>query len=120
MTDLESFQCSVADTSTSLSSTLHLGVEWLWVAVVISVVSSVLAVSVTLMCIRNKKTAKQRTSGHAMIVQESDEDDSGDDEVGQGGKPESPVVKRKAREERDGGDEEEEEAEFANSPASKV
>lgn len=77
MTDLELAQCYVSDSSTSSgASTLQLGTMWLWVAVLISVMSSMLAVSVTLMCIRSKKV--KRPAGHSMVVQESDDEDAED------------------------------------------
>uniref|UniRef100_K3WIJ5 Carboxypeptidase n=1 Tax=Globisporangium ultimum (strain ATCC 200006 / CBS 805.95 / DAOM BR144) TaxID=431595 RepID=K3WIJ5_GLOUD len=75
MTDLESLQCYVSDTTTSSTAkVLQLGTTWLWVAVLISVMTSLLAVSVTLMYMRNKK-AKQ-PAGHSIIVQESDDEDA--------------------------------------------
>ncbi|RLN89177.1 hypothetical protein BBJ28_00012671 [Nothophytophthora sp. Chile5] len=82
--DLELSHCylSSSDTSTtgttwaqqdqtgSSSSHVHMGITWLWVALVIAAVSSVLAVCVTVACLRSK-----RQSDHEMIMQVSDDED---------------------------------------------
>ncbi|OWZ22816.1 Serine protease [Phytophthora megakarya] len=83
-TDLEVSFCyspsevSATDTSYSIldqtglnSSRTHIGITWLWVVLVIAAVSSVLAVCVTLACIRNKRHG---LADHEMITQESDDE----------------------------------------------
>lgn len=82
--DLESVECS-AETSTDSPNSFaavvqQLGVPWVWVAVLISVVSSVLAVAVTVLFFRNKQP-KQRAGAHSRIVQESDDDDEDVDDA---------------------------------------
>ncbi|ETM97978.1 hypothetical protein PPTG_19907 [Phytophthora nicotianae INRA-310] len=83
-TDLEVSFCYspsvVSDTDTSLStldqisgnnSQVHIGIAWLWVALVIAAVSSVLAVCVTIACLRSRKHGQD----HEMITQVSDDED---------------------------------------------
>ncbi|TYZ66791.1 hypothetical protein PybrP1_002607, partial [[Pythium] brassicae (nom. inval.)] len=85
VSNLESVQC-VAETSTDspdsfAAAVQQLGVPWVWVAVLISVVSSVLAVAVTVLFLRNRQP-KQRTGAHSRIGQESDDDDDDDEDAG--------------------------------------
>lgn len=57
-------------TSTSLASTAaspSLGAAWLWIVALVAVISSALAVAVTIMCVRGRQ-------GHSMVMQESDEE----------------------------------------------
>lgn len=85
ITNFESVQCFVGDdTADGFAAVVQqFGVPWIWVAVLISAVSSVLAVAVTVLFLRNKKP-KQRAGAHSRIVQESDDDDedAGDDNDG--------------------------------------
>ncbi|KAG6611658.1 Serine protease family S10 [Phytophthora cinnamomi] len=54
------------------SNHVHIGITWLWVALVIAAVSSILAVCVTLACLRNRRYGR---SDHEMINQVSDDED---------------------------------------------
>ncbi|KAL3674156.1 Cell death protease [Phytophthora oleae] len=68
---------SILDQKGGSSSQVHIGVAWLWVALVIAAVSSILAVCVTIVCLRNRR---QGPADHEMINQESDEEDTNHDE----------------------------------------
>lgn len=93
-TDLEPTHCSVPDaSSTALSSTADapstassvsststtttsaaspsLGAAWLWITALVAVISSALAVVVTIMCVRDRQS---HVPGHSMVTQESDEE----------------------------------------------
>lgn len=70
---------STQDQAGGSSTHVHIGITWLWVALVIAAVSSILAVCVTLACLRNRRHGQ---SNHEMITQVSDDEDEGqlDDE----------------------------------------
>lgn len=79
-TDLEVTSCFLPDNSAAVSSTLSttassstvsLGAAWLWIALVVAAVSSVLAIAVTIMCMRGKQSGRTE---HKMVTQESDEE----------------------------------------------
>ncbi|KAE8899688.1 Pheromone-processing carboxypeptidase [Phytophthora fragariae] len=55
------------------SNHVHIGITWLWVALIIAAVSSILAVCVTLACLRNRRHGQ---SDHEMITQVSDDEDA--------------------------------------------
>ncbi|KAG7394450.1 Cell death protease [Phytophthora boehmeriae] len=63
---------SQQDTGDSNSKQVHIGVTWLWVALVIAAVSSILAVCVTIACLRNRRHGQRN---HEMITQVSDDDE---------------------------------------------
>ncbi|KAG1712106.1 Cell death protease [Phytophthora capsici] len=62
---------SILDQKSGSSNQVHLGVAWLWVALAIAAASSILAVCVTIVCLRNRR---QGPADHEMINQESDEE----------------------------------------------
>ncbi|GMF26885.1 unnamed protein product [Phytophthora fragariaefolia] len=85
-TDLEASFCySTSDASSTevafitqdqtggISGHAHIGITWLWVALIIASVSSILAVCVTIACLRNRKHGQ---TDHEMITQVSDEEDA--------------------------------------------
>lgn len=99
-TDLDAVQCA-ADSSIEASGVFvaavqQLGLPWIWVAVLISAVSSVLAIAVTLMFLRAKK-AKRSAGTHAQIVQESDDEDESDSELEEKKDDESPKPSSSSR-----------------------
>jgi carboxypeptidase D len=63
---------STQDQTSGKSNQIHLGIAWLWVALVIAAVSSVLAVCVTVACLRNRRHGQP---DHEMITQVSDDED---------------------------------------------
>ncbi|GMF15611.1 unnamed protein product [Phytophthora lilii] len=68
---------STQDQSNGISSKVHIGATWLWVALVIAAVSSILAVCVTIACLRSRRHGQP---DHEMITQVSDDDDDDDDD----------------------------------------
>ncbi|POM74115.1 Serine protease family S10 [Phytophthora palmivora] len=62
---------SILDPTGGNSNQMHVGITWLWVALVIAAVSSILAVCVTLACLRNRRHGQ---TDHEMIAQESDDE----------------------------------------------
>ncbi|RLM96119.1 hypothetical protein BBO99_00004536 [Phytophthora kernoviae] len=63
---------SQQDAGDSNSNQVRIGVTWLWVALVIATVSSILAVCVTIACLRNRRHGQR---DHEMITQVSDDDE---------------------------------------------
>ncbi|KAH7488162.1 Pheromone-processing carboxypeptidase KEX1 [Phytophthora ramorum] len=63
---------STQDLTNGNTNQVHIGITWLWVALVIAAVSSILAVCVTLACLRNRRHGQ---SDHEMITQVSDDED---------------------------------------------
>ncbi|POM79271.1 Serine protease family S10 [Phytophthora palmivora] len=62
---------SILDPTAGNSNQMHVGITWLWVALIIAAVSSILAVCVTLACLRNRRHGQ---TDHEMIAQESDDE----------------------------------------------
>ncbi|CAH0480813.1 unnamed protein product [Peronospora belbahrii] len=83
-TDLEGSFCYAPSDSSALdvgastlsqsgenSSQAHIGITWLWAALVIATVSSILSVCVTLACLRN---TRYKQSNHELVTQISDDE----------------------------------------------